>query len=58
MNFDATGSKRIFIMDKRGEGVPVIISESFELSKKKPEYVLIDDAELKLTVFAAFNGEA
>ena len=55
MNFDATGSKRVFIMDKRGEGVPIILSESFELSGKRPEYLLIDDAELRLTIFAAFK---
>jgi predicted HTH transcriptional regulator len=54
MNFDAPGSKRFFIMDKRGEGVPIIISESSELSGKKPEYLLIDDTELRLTIFAAF----
>ena len=53
MNFDATGSKRIFIMDKRGEGVPIIINESLGLSGRKPEYTLIDDAELRLTIFAA-----
>jgi len=53
MNFDATGSKRVFIMDKRGEGVPVILSESENLSGKKPDYTLIDDTELKLTIFAA-----
>ena len=53
MNFDATGSKRVFIMDKRGEGVPIIIFESLELSGQKPEYTLIDDMELKLTIFAA-----
>ena len=40
-------------MDKRGEGVPIIIIESEKLSGKKPEYILIDDAELKLTIFAA-----
>ena len=54
MNFDATGSKRTFIMDKRGEGVPIIITESLELSGKKPEYTLIDDAELRLVIYAAF----
>jgi predicted HTH transcriptional regulator len=54
MNFDATGSKRLYIMDKRGEGVPIILSESQELSGKKPEYTLIDDTELKLTIFASF----
>jgi len=53
MNFDAIGSKRIFIMDRRGEGVPIIISESLELSGKKPEYTLIDDTDLRLTIFAA-----
>jgi len=53
MNFDATGSKRTFIMDKRGEGVPIIITESFELSGKKPEYKLIDDTELLLIIYAA-----
>jgi len=54
MNFDATGSKRVYIMDKRGEGVPIIISESYELSGKRPEYKLLDDAELLVTIFAAF----
>ena len=54
MNFDAIGSKRSFIMDKRGEGVPIIITESLELSGKKPEYTLIDDSELRLVIYAAF----
>lgn len=53
MNVDAPGSRRSFIMDKRGEGVPIIISESEELSGRRPEYALLDDAELKLTIFAA-----
>jgi predicted HTH transcriptional regulator len=54
MNFDAMGSKRLYIMDKRGEGVPIIISESEKLSGKRPEYTLIDDSELRLTIFAVF----
>jgi predicted HTH transcriptional regulator len=53
MNVNADGSGRVYIMDKRGEGVPVILMESEKLSGKKPEYFLIDDTELKLTVFAA-----
>ena len=53
MNVNAIGSQRNFIMDKRGEGVPIIITESEKLSGIKPEYKLIDDAELKLTLFAA-----
>ena len=55
MNFDATGSKRVYLMDRRGEGVPIILSESFTLSGKRPEYSLIDDTELQLTIFAAFE---
>ncbi len=53
MNVNAIGSQRSFIMDKRGEGVPIILIESERLSGKKPEYRLIDDAEVKLTIFAA-----
>jgi hypothetical protein len=53
MNVNAIGSQRSFIMDKRGEGVPIIITESEKLSGRKPEYRLFDDAELLLTIFAA-----
>ena len=44
---------RKFLMDKRGEGVPIILSESEKLSGQRPEYRLIDDTELLLTIFAA-----
>ncbi|MCJ8501007.1 ATP-binding protein [Desulfatitalea alkaliphila] len=53
MNVDAVGSRRNFIMDKRGEGVPIIITESERLSGRRPVYRLLDDAELMLTIFAA-----
>lgn len=53
MNVEATGSKRSYIMDRRGEGVPIIITESEALSGRRPEYLLLDDAELKLTIYAA-----
>jgi predicted HTH transcriptional regulator len=49
---DNAQTNRSFIMDKRGEGVPIIFSESEKLSGKRPEYKLIDDAELLLTIFA------
>ena len=42
-----------FFMDKRGEGVPIIITESLMLSDRLPEYRLIDDSELLLTIYAA-----
>ena len=53
MNVNAIGSQRSFIMDKRGEGVPIILLDSERLSGRRPEYRLLDDAELKLTIFAA-----
>lgn len=44
---------RSHIMDKRGEGVPIILERSRTLSGKMPEYRLIDDSELLLTIYAA-----
>ena len=41
------------LMDKRGEGVPIILDNSLKLSGKEPEYRLIDDAALMLTIYAA-----
>jgi ATP-dependent DNA helicase RecG len=46
-------SQRSFLMDKRGEGVPIILSESRKLSGQLPDYRLIDDSEVLLTIFAA-----
>ena len=48
---------RNFLMDKRGEGVPIILSESEKLSGQRPVYKLIGDAELMLTIFAANSTE-
>ncbi len=47
---------RTHIMDKRGEGVPIIFSESEQLAGKLPEYRLIDDSELLLTIYAAASS--
>ncbi|PPD50519.1 MAG: transcriptional regulator [Methylobacter sp.] len=52
MPFSHYHSNREFLMDKRGEGVPIIITESEKLSGCRPEYQLLDDAELKLTMYA------
>jgi predicted HTH transcriptional regulator len=41
------------LIERRGEGVPKIVNRSRELSGKEPEYRLIDDSELLLTVYAA-----
>ena len=44
---------RGYYMEKRGDGVPIILRESERLSGKKPVYRLIDDSELLLTIHAA-----
>ena len=46
-------SHRTHIMDKRGEGVPIILSRSEELSGKAPKYRLVDESELLLIIYAA-----
>jgi ATP-dependent DNA helicase RecG len=53
MPFENFPGERKFLMDKRGEGVPIILSASEKLSGRRPEYRLIDDSELMLTIFAA-----
>ena len=40
------------MMDRRGDGVPIIRRECLELSGSLPEYSLIGDAELKLVMRA------
>lgn len=45
--------RRQFIMDKRSEGVPIILRESENLSGRVPEYRPIGESELVLTIYAA-----
>lgn len=47
------GLGRAFLMDRRGEGVPIILEESRTLSGREPEFRLIDDSELMLTLWSA-----
>jgi predicted HTH transcriptional regulator len=44
---------RSYYMEKRGDGVPIILNESEKLSGITPVYQLIDDSELFLTIYAA-----
>lgn len=44
---------RSYIMDKRGEGVPIILKRSEQLCGKRPQYRMNDDSELVLTIDAA-----
>ena len=46
-------SNRQFFMERRGDGVPIILRETEALSGKIPEYQLIDDSDLVLTIPAA-----
>ena len=48
-----TDVMRSRIMDRRGEGVPIIYSETRKLAGKSPVYRLLDDSELMLTIFSA-----
>ncbi|ABM58371.1 putative transcriptional regulator [Verminephrobacter eiseniae EF01-2] len=48
---------RNFIMDRRGEGVPIILRETLELGGKPAHYRMIDQSELLLVIPAA-NPEA
>ncbi len=50
---DNLTSHRSYIMDKRGEGVPIILSKSEELSGKTPVYFLADESELVLKIHSA-----
>ncbi|HSS49258.1 MAG TPA: ATP-binding protein [Thermoanaerobaculia bacterium] len=42
-----------YFMERRGDGVPIILNESLRLSGRRPEYRLLDDAELLLTIYSA-----
>ena len=44
---------RDFYVEKRGDGVRVIMDESETLSGKRPVYKLVDDSELLLTIYSA-----
>lgn len=41
------------LIERRGEGVPKIVNRSKALSGKEPEFRIIDDSELLLTIYAA-----
>ena len=49
---------RSAMMDKRGEGVQIILEQSERLSGKRPLYRLVDDSELLLVIPAAALPEA
>ncbi len=46
-------TQRSTLMDKRGEGVQLILERSRLLSGREPIYEVFDDSELRLTIFGA-----
>ena len=48
-----SAADRTHMMERRGDGVPIILEESYGLSGNYPEYTLIDDSELRLIIWAA-----
>ncbi len=46
-------SDRSTFMDKRGEGVQIILDNSERISGRRPQYRILDDSELMLTIYAA-----
>lgn len=46
-------TSRKTLMDRRGEGVALILQRSEKLAKKRPVYEMIDPSELRLTIYAA-----
>ncbi|HSN85567.1 MAG TPA: ATP-binding protein, partial [Thermoanaerobaculia bacterium] len=49
----AGGGRHQYFMERRGDGVPIILEESRKLGARPPEYQLLDDAELLLTIWSA-----
>ncbi len=39
------------VMDRRADGVPIILGDSSDLSGRMPEYTMMDDSELRLVIW-------
>lgn len=57
-NIPRLKTDRLTLMDRRGEGVRIVLENSKRLSGREPEYRMIGDAELMLTIYAADPREA
>lgn len=51
-------TRRATLMDRRGEGVPIILERSERLSGRTPVFEMRDESELLLTIFAGPDTEA
>lgn len=52
-NVSGLQTSRVTMMDRRGEGVQIILERSERISGRTPVYETMDGAELRLTIFAA-----
>ncbi len=52
------GEDRLYFMESRGDGVPIIRSETRELCGKYPEYRVVDDSEVLLVIPAAVQDQS
>ena len=50
---DQSDDARSHMMERRGDGVPIILNDSQEVSGRTPEYTVIDESELQLIIWAA-----
>lgn len=55
---DWLGTTRRTLMDKRGEGVSVILDRGERHAGARPRYVMFDDSELQLTIYGAARGQS
>ena len=49
------GEDRRYFMERRGDGVPIVRRETWELCGKYPEYRVVDDSEVLLVIPAAMQ---
>lgn len=56
-NKEGLETNRTTMMDKRGEGVSIILHNSEKLSGRVPEYSLVDESELRLVIYAPVEAD-
>ena len=52
-NMQSLTTDRSYLMDKRGEGVRIILDNSEKLSGREPKYQLVGESELFLTIYGS-----
>lgn len=55
-NIPGLVTERNTLMDKRGEGIRIIVDNSLELSGRRPEFGVIGSAEFRVTIYGAVEG--